>query len=343
MDKLVRTNFAVVGLAAWAGLFACTVAAAQPQQSPLGSPADTNGKFSANYSEIVRAALPPVDAAALAKLMKDVRTAAAAEKPLQINDVGQLEKFFSIKPRALKGTIELTDAGDDSYSFNPVTRRIYLAHKHGETKPVAREEFRPQLAAIRAAHAALAEKIGLPKEQIYFTDVREVLAQASAHPRQGGAQGPIQSEGAVTTMLRAVGGLLVDGSYFRAISKDADRLELLDLRWPRLKLATNVVDSRLRAPRDVAPSVIKRVTTNSKQLPVSVRMAVVLRPITTANEVTYVPAVRVGVQPQSLRVGDGFRTDAGEVFHIDLVTGSAEFADADAKDAAQSTPVPGQP
>jgi hypothetical protein len=68
-----------------------------------------------------------------------------------------------------------------------------------------------------------------------------------------------------------------------------------------------------------------------------------LRPITSAKEVTYVPAVRVAVQPQSARVGDGYRTDAGEVFHIDLMTGSAEFADADAKDAAQSPRMPGQP
>ena len=212
-----------------------------------------------------------------------------------------------------------------------------MARKLGETKPLPREEFREQLPAIRAAHADLAEKIGLPRDQLYFTDVREVLAQATAHPQQGGAEGPILVEGVVTTMLRAVGGLLVDGSHFRAISVDANRLELLDIRWPRLKIAANVTDSRLRAPRDVAASVVRRVTANSNQLPVNVRMAVVLRPVTSAREVTYVPSLRVGVEPQSVRVGDGFRTDAGEVFHIDLMAGSPELADPSSKDAAQSS------
>jgi hypothetical protein len=341
MSNRVRRNLTVIGLAGWVGLLAGTVATAQPQQSPLGSPADAVGKFSTDYSEIVRAALPPADAAALARLMKAVRMAAEAEKPLNVKDVGQLETLFSLQPRALKGTSELTSAGDVTYGYNPVARRIYLAHKYADTKPAAREEFAKGLPAIRAAHTELAVKIGLPREQIFFADVREVLGQSNG--RQGGEQGPIQSVGAVTTILRAVGGVLVDGSYFRAISIDPDRLQLLDMRWPALKIAPNVVDSRLRAPQAVAASVIKRVQANSNGLPVGVRMAVVLRPITTDKAVTYVPALRVAVQPQSVKIGDGFRTDAGEEFHIDLMTGSAEFADVDAKDAAQSPRVPGQP
>jgi hypothetical protein len=37
-----------------------------------------------------------------------------------------------------------------------------------------------------------------------------------------------------------------------------------------------------------------------------------------------------------VQVGDGYRTDAGEVFYIDLMAGSPEFADPSAKEAAQS-------
>src|SRR6476620_6148370 len=95
----VRTNCIAAGLAGALGWLACSVATAQPQQSPLGSPADSDGKFSTHYSEAVRAALPQIDAAGLRKLMTDVRRTAAAEPPLKIAALGQLEKLFSIKPR----------------------------------------------------------------------------------------------------------------------------------------------------------------------------------------------------------------------------------------------------
>jgi hypothetical protein len=333
MYKRIPRLFGLAALAGSACLLGCTVAAAQ---SPLGSPAELKGRFTTNYAEIARAALPQVNLDALTRLMAEVRAAAAAEKPLEITNVGELEKFFSLRPRAKADATELTQAGDASYLFNPVEHRIYLVQRYQGPRGVPRDEFAREVAAIRAAHLELADNLGIPRDQRFFTDFREILSQTDGHPtRQGGVQGPILSEGATTTILRAVGKVLVDGSSFRAASIDAKRLERLDVRWPPVVLADTVASAGLRAPQDVLTSVIKRIEANASGQPVNVRMAVVLRPIVGDKSVAFVPALRVGVQPQSVQVGDGFRTDAGEIFHVDLVRGSGEFADPDQRDSSQ--------
>ena len=154
--------------------------------------------------------------------------------------------------------------------------------------------------------------------------------------RQGGAQGPIQSEGATTTILRAVGGVLVDGSYIRISSIDGQRLELLDARWPRMRLAATVAKNGVRAPRDATASITRHITASSAGVPVNVRMAVVLRPVPEGKAVAFVPALRIGVEPQAIPVKDGYRTDAGETLYVDLVRGSPDFAPATRRDSSQS-------
>ena len=103
-----------------------------------------------------------------------------------------------------------------------------------------------------------------------------------------------------------------------------------------MRLSANVAKNGIRVPRDVMTSMTRRVAANSARLPVNVWMAVVLRPIQEATGLVFVPALRVGVEPKSVPVDDGYRTDAAEAFYIDLVRGSAEFADADERDASQS-------
>jgi hypothetical protein len=73
----------------------------------------------------------------------------------------------------------------------------------------------------------------------------------------------------VTTVLRAVGGVQVEGSQLRLASIDADRLELVDVQWPPVRLAKSA----------------------------------------------------------AIPNGDGFRTDAGEVFYVDLLNDSPPIVD----------------
>ncbi len=91
-------------------------------------------------------------------------------------------------------------------------------------------------------------------------DFREILSQTDGHPvLKKGVRGEIQSEGATTTLLRAVGGVLVEGSYARISSVDAKRLALIDIRWPNVRLSDAALKNGVRSPEDVVEALIKRV------------------------------------------------------------------------------------
>lgn len=314
-----------------------TTSDALAQESPLGSPAKQARAFSSDYAQVVRDGTPAVDAPGLRRLLTEVATAAAAEKPLAIASVRQLEAFFGLRQRAAEKSTDITETGEAAYFFNPMETRIYLVRRYRDVQPVTREAFANETATIRAAHGDLVKRLGIPPQGVFFTDFRETLSQTDGHPtRQGGSTGPIRVEGATTTILRSVGGIIVDGSYIRLSSIDAKRLEAVDIRWPRVRLAAKVAKNGIRTPRDVTVTIARRVAANANGLPVAVRMAVVLRAVKEASGVAFVPALRVGVEPKSIPVSDGFRTDAGEGFYVDLVRGSRDFADEDERDAPAS-------
>jgi hypothetical protein len=317
------------------------LAAAAPvgaADSPLGSSAEAAGRFSDRYAEVVRAALPRVDAAELAKLMERVKAAAAEEKPLAVGNAQELEKFFSFRARGRARTTDFVDVGDAVYRLDPASGRIYVAWRTGDLKPVSREAFAPQLKEIRSTHEALTRRLGIPPQEIMFTDFREILSETDGHPvLQNGVIGKIQSEGATTTLLRAVGGVLVEGSYLRMSSANAKTYWLVDARWPALRLADGALRG-LRSPQDVLEAIVNRVTTNAGGVPVSVLMAVVLRPVDPAKPTEFVPTLKIGVRPKSVKTKDGYRTDAGEIYYSDLVRDSPPFVDPPAKDTGQSEP-----
>ncbi len=309
------------------------------QDSPLGSPAASAGRFETNYSEAVRAALPRVDAASLEKLITGVRAAAAAEKPLAITNLRDLEHAFGLRERAEADASGFIDVGEAVYQVDGDRQRIYLAFRNAEPRPVLRKEFAREVAAIREAHRTLADRLGIPRQEVLFTDAREILSETDGHPElEKGLQGEIQAGGMVTTMLRAVGGILVEGSYARLSSLDSKRLDLVDVRWPPVRLSEAALKGGLRAPREAIESVARRVAKDSKGQAVNVRMAVVLRPVEpdrTRRGIEFVPSLKIGVEPRSIRIREGYRTDAGEVFYVDLVRGAPPFADVDEPDEAE--------
>jgi hypothetical protein len=303
------------------------------QESPLGSPSASASRFETNYAAAVRAALPKVDAAALERLIAGVRTAAAAQKPLAVTNLRDLERVFGLRERAEADASGFIDAGEAVYQVDVDQQRVYLAFRNAEPRSVPRKDF------AREAHRTLADKLGIPRQEVFFTDAREILSETDGHPeREKGVEGQIQAEGLVTTMLRAVGGILVEGSYARLSSLDSKRLDLVDVRWPLVRLSEAAIKGGLRTPREAIESVAKRVADDSKGQAVNVRMAVVLRPVEPDRKrrgIEFVPSLKIGVEPQSIRIKDGYRTDAGEVFYVDLVRGAPPFADVDEPDEAE--------
>jgi hypothetical protein len=107
---------------------------------------------------------------------------------------------------------------------------------------------------------------------------------------------------------------------------------MVDVRWPQLRLAPEVDERSVLAPAVLADRITERVAAAGGGKPVSVVMAVVLRPIHDAPRATYVPTLRVGIKPQSEKQNNGYRTDAGEQLYFDLVAGFEGLADRDQRD-----------
>jgi hypothetical protein len=283
---------------------------------------------STDYRALVEAALPRVGAESLAERLRAAAKEGAAD--LQVKDARSWAALFdlTLDPNSIdraQRAAEIVDLERGSLLVRPAEGRLWVAIRQGETKPYPREEFAKLVPEIRRAHLALAERIGIPRTQVFFTDFRETLAQSSPRPGLADArESAIESVGATTTLLRAAGGLLVDGSLVRISSVDAKRIEMVEVRWPRIVLACDVEAAKPLAPAQLLDRLVERVAAAAQKRPVSVRMAVVLRPLRNPYRTEFVPSLRVGVVPRSERVKDGYRTEAGEVLYVDLVPGYEE-------------------
>ena len=127
---------------------------------------------------------------------------------------------------------------------------------------------------------------------------------------------------------------MIDGSFLRIFSVDEKSHRAIDLRWPAVQLGKDAL-SELRPPKGLADSIIKRVDQSNKGASINVRMAVVMRAMDRAKTSEFVPMLRVAIKPQSLKTDTGFRTDAGEMFYMNLATSLPEFADADEVEAQE--------
>jgi hypothetical protein len=307
-------------------------ARAAESESPLGSPAASAALYTSDYAAAVQAALPRVDAETLTRIVSEAEAAAAAEAPLAIASVADLERFFGFRPSGQEtpAPSQFVDIGDAAYRVDP-GQRIYLVRRYPGVPALSRAAAARNLPEIQSAHAELAARLGIPAQGVHFADFREVLSQTDGSPTlEGGVEGEIESEGAVTTFLRAVGGVQVEGSYLRIASIDPSRLELVDGRWPAVRLSRQVATSGLRAPRDAADGIVRKVEADSGGLPVALHMAVVLRPV-EGKELEFVPSLKIGLEPKSIETEEGLRTDAGEIFYVDLLRDSAPLADLPAK------------
>lgn len=303
--------------------------------SPLGTPASEANVYSDSAAEAVKRALPAISAEELSAMMKKMQATLATQKPLALQSTAELEKLFSIRSRGEEVIDDFTNSNDASYRFSKETGRARVLWRQGETKGIPRAQFAARLEPIRATHLAIAGKIGIQKSDIFFVDFRETLSQSDADPRLGKvASTAIESESATSTILRAVDGVMIDGSFLRMSSMDEKNHRAVDLRWPSVTLGKNAL-SELRAPKALADSIIKRVEQSNKGSAINVRMAVVMRSVDRAKPGEFVPMLRIAIKPKAIKTDTGFNTDAGEMFYMNLASGLPEFADADDVEAQQ--------
>jgi hypothetical protein len=327
----MKTTLISIGLCAL-----CLSGAALAQESPLGSSSKAASRYSNDYAALVKGAMPAIDAKGLGRAMNGVRDAKVGA--LGLHNKEEISKALDLRVRDDKEsgreTSREVDAGDAIYRYDPDSAHLRAIWRTADKPARERDAFKAEMPEIKRAHEALVAHLGVDRKEIYFVDFREVLSQNDDTKTQ---HGPVLAEGASSTFLRAVNGVLVEGSYARVTSIDAKTPSSLDVRWPAVKLAEEVREDKLRAPRELSEAVAKHIAAHSNKAAVSVRIAVVLRQVDAKHPGVYVPSLKIGVKPQSIKTENGYRTDAGEVFFSDLLTTSAPIVVPEAKDSAGSS------
>jgi hypothetical protein len=252
-----------------------------------------------------------------------------------VRDAATWTALFGLDAKARAGDRpgELVDLDAGSFLADAEAGRFLVSLSHPDAKPMPRRDFARRLPEIRRAHEALADRIGLAQGEILHVDFREILAQSTPAPGLAGArESEIESFGATTTLLRSAGGLLVDGSWASLTSLDERRIDRVEVRWPPIRLLPEVATGKLLAPADLADRIVRRIDSAARGREVNVLMAVVLRPVAAGARTYFVPSLRVGVAPRAVKAGDGYSTEAGEEFYLDLVAGLEELPERDGRD-----------
>jgi hypothetical protein len=153
-----------------------------------------------------------------------------------------------------------------------------------------------------------------------------MMLQSSTDPEAG----PVEETKPVvdviaTYALRALEGLMVEGSVVKIASKRSGKYESFSLVWPMFRYHPDLQSFDLRERDALVREIESRVTdvvNNDEE--VNVLMAVVLRPVMVDGGRVFVPSLRVGVLPN-----DG---QAGAMFYVDLAKATLEYDDGAAED-----------
>ncbi|UXI69389.1 hypothetical protein [Tahibacter amnicola] len=203
-----------------------------------------------------------------------------------------------------------------------IGRARYRLGGEPTTSTLAMPAAREALASVSGAHASVLARLGIPSAEL--SQLRtSVLAQQDSRFNTKGVfvNGPSVAHGYITTVSRSVGGILVDGSNARLVSRHDGELESAAVSWPRLALHPQLRKFALRSREELAQAVAAKVAANESP-DATVRAAVVLRPVLDGKSLVHVPALRVAVTPNN--------GEAGEMFYVDMGKEKAAYTEVSA-------------
>jgi hypothetical protein len=153
-------------------------------------------------------------------------------------------------------------------------------------------------------HDAFIEQIGVTKEQIFFKKTSLLMSQGSTNPQAG----PVKKtdpvvRGATTHVVRAVDGIIVEGSSAKVTSFSADNIDAVRLSWPRMQLHPGIRSYETKSHQVLKQAIADRVKAIAGRERANVKMAVVLLPVVEGGTTYMVPVMKVAVRTDSAAEG----------------------------------------
>lgn len=273
--------------------------------SDLGSPAETRAALSDDYPQLVERAFPTFDRARLAARVEGIaRKYPQGLDTLKVRSLKDVERLMKLKTREYAPTSKVFRGEGLAYEVHPEKGKILFSREVRKPMALTREEGVKRRVDFVRRHEALLERIGVPKEQIFFEETSLLMAQSSTNPKKG----PVRKtkpvvEGFTTVALRAVDGILVEGSVAKVTSFSAEEVNALTVDWPRVQLHPAIKSFELRNQGDMKKAIADRVRAIAGKGKANVRMAVVLLPVQEGETSYLVPVMKVGVH--TAQAGEG--------------------------------------
>jgi hypothetical protein len=299
-------------------------------ENPYGSPADAAGIFTRDYRKGVEAAFPKYDPRQLQQTLEVIAEKyGGREDPIRLRSVEAIEDLFGLAPADRRSADNVVEQKRTYYEADPDLGTAYY-YRDMETLPPMSYGTATKLKDVVAReHQALLDKMGVGKDEIFYTETFFMMLRSSTDPEAG----PVEETKPVvdvisTYVLRALEGVMVEGSNIKIASKGSGMTETLSLDWSRFRYHPNLRRFDLRDRDDLVREIESRVAdvVNNDEK-VNVMMAVVLRPVMVDGDQTFVPSLRVGVLPD-----DG---QAGDMFYVDLPKTTLDYDDGESEDVGQ--------
>ncbi|MBX3724780.1 MAG: hypothetical protein KF823_02550 [Xanthomonadales bacterium] len=312
-------------------LAALDVNAQQPaRDADLGTPAEAFERFDADYRRAVEAAVPRFDGERLAERLRTLHARHPRGVPgITATDALTLarqldERVPDLRPRQAGFDDETLSLGVDARAGQA------WFHRDLDAEPLLPPRNAERMApSVARQHAALLTRLGVAADQRFFVHQAFTVRSSAEAPGEGAAsrEGRPQVDGIATLVLRSVDGIQVEGGIARLSSRQAGRLQDLELRWPQVRMHPMLRSFDIKQREVVLRDVLAGVERTASGA-VNVRTAVVLRPVLVGNDTVHVPALRVGVLPDN--------GEAGDLFYVDLARESAPYRDSDGADEDQA-------
>lgn len=331
MSFNMKTNLLALGIILYAGSGIAQAQRLDP--ATLGTSVKSAGVFNTDLAVAVRGALPSYDDKTLSVMFETIaKKYPNGFDPLKV-DLDAIETLYGIKATAEGETQER----EFSYQISKKSGRIYLHRERATFKPYSLEQGQRELRLAAQLHPALLGMFGIDKSQLNSTNSNLILLEGIQKLPSGGFGRPTKAlvDNVFTYGQRSLEGIMVDGSYFKVISKDAKTNEGLVINWPRFRVHPELRSFDVKSKNEVLTEALEhlKLVANPRNES-NIKMAVVFRPVMVGEEKVYVPAVKIGLYSRPVGVAQADeKGENGDLFFVDLMKQRLSYSDGELKDS----------
>jgi hypothetical protein len=269
--------------------------------SELGSQAEARQTLSNEYTQIVDKAFPKYDGEMLK--MKFESTAKKYPEGLdtiRVRKLPDIEKQLKLKPMQHETGATMYKGDGILYEVNPEMGKIRFRQEILKPMALSKTMARQVLPKVTKQHEMLIKNMGVTKEQIFFMKTSLLMSQGTTDPKMGQEKktDPVVT-GVTTHVVRALDGIIVEGSGAQVTSFTTDKINSVRIDWPRIQFHPRIMSYELKSQESIKEAISNRVKEVAKGEKASVKMAVVLLPIMEEGKSYMVPVMKVGVRTEN--------------------------------------------